>query len=289
MTDPLEPFGVALVPGRFDAPDDAWVERIHIASEDTVKIPDGRDIAISQIVLTETTDRNLPDVACPDGWKWHRLWEPYGASNVSILTRRSRFRTWPAGDPRCPYAELLTDDPVWTKNGNLRPPHYAPVVPWRDRVTGHKGMTAGAHQPLANTDRRKAAQDEAIGNTPKVFAPGRKALGPDAVRLLAADWNVTVTNAANAAEWLETFSGFTPTWLDDAPDWKRLIDFQAGGKGLVHLGTEWHRRPNTDPFDHPWSCTAWGYRIPVPTFVEPEPVLHTGPCCTTAHIGFLSI
>lgn len=285
--DPLEPFGVALVPGRFDASDTAWVEHIATAAADAIELRDGRVVRVSKIILTETTDRNLPDEACPDGWKWHRLWEPYGASNTSILTDRTRFRTWPAGDPRAPYAELLTDDPLWTAKGNLRPPYYAQVLPWRDKVTGHDGMTAAAHQPLSNTARRAVAHDEAVGNTPKVFQRGRKVLGPDAVRLLGCDWNVSVQDKANAAEWLDLFPGFSPTWLDDSPAWKRLIDFQAGGKGLVHLGTEWHRRPRSDDFDHPWSCTAWGYRLPAvtPPVDEPDPPVefHDCPLCGVTH------
>lgn len=284
--DPLEPFGVALVPGRFDAPDEAWVERIAAAAADDIKIGDGRRIPVVKIVLTETTDRNLPDQACPEGWKWHRLWEPYGASNISILTNRDRFRTWSPPHTAAPYAELLTDDTLWTAKGNLRPPYYAEVLPWCDKHTGHTGMTAGAHQPLSNTARRALAHDEAIATTPKVFRRGRDILGPDAVRLLAADWNVSVTNAVNAAEWLDTFPGFTPTWLEDSPEWKRLIDFQAGGRGLVHLGTEWHRRPHDDPFDHPWSCTAWGYRLPAlqpPDQPEPTVEFHDCPLCGFTH------
>lgn len=259
------PIGTALVPGRFDADDDTWIHHIADAADDVVELEDGTEVPVTQIVLTETTDKRLPKRACPDGWRWHRLWEPPGASNISILLRKDRWATHPTG----PYEHLLSDDKVWTKKGNPRPFHYALVVPAVDLLDqGRSMMLAGGHNPLRNTPRRVAAAREALANTKTMWAQGRTALGDEAVRLAAFDWNLSVTSKNGRAEWEAAFPGFTPSWADgDFPNWKRLIDFQAGGTGLVRLETEWHRRKNTDAFDHPWSVTAWGYatQLNVPT------------------------
>lgn len=265
-TPDVQAFASALVPGRFDASDATWIKHIARAAADSLVLDDGTVVPVTQIILTETTDRNLPDVACPDGWTWIRKWKPPGASNVSMLLRDDRWEVHPSGA----YVALATDDPVWTTKGRLRPPHYALVAPLVDLAyEGQSVLLAGEHWPLRNTARRRQAYDEAVANAEAVWGPGREALGPTAVRLWACDWNLSVVAKAGRAAWQAAFGAFTPSWAAGLPGWRRLIDWQAGGKGLTHLKTEWHQRSSADQFDHPWSVTAWAYTVPV---VAPDPI-----------------
>lgn len=242
---PHHPFTVALLPGRWDAPLKAWLERHREA----------RDKAADIIVLTEGTREPLVRefTSAVRRFFWETYHDPTpGPSNIIHTWDSARFE-----QVGLPWKVRLEDDLTFTKKGHPHPDTYAVGVALRDKAADEVLLILGAHLPLENTARRRAAKAEALATLKaRGFREGREQF-PDAARIVAADWN-RPARKASVREWFTaTFPKLTPAWVANG---RNSIDWQAGSKDLALLESRVLPRAKADPLDHHTKVTRWGWR-----------------------------
>jgi hypothetical protein len=250
---PHDPFTVGLLPGRWDAPLKAWLDRHR----------EVRDQAAQIVTLTEGTrpalvedfTRALNQIAGEGPLFWDVYHDPTpGPANIIHTWDGNRFE-----QVGIPWKVQLDTIQIWSKKGFARPNTYAVGIALRDKQADKVILLVGAHLPLENTVRRRKAKEEALAVLKdKAFDSGR-AQFPDSVRMFACDWNRRA-HKQTVRDWFKaTWPGLAASWATRAvrtqgPDWV------AAGTRLVNLESVVLPRTKGDPLDHTTKVTRWGWR-----------------------------
>jgi GH25 family lysozyme M1 (1,4-beta-N-acetylmuramidase) len=250
---PHDPFTVGLLPGRWDAPLKAWLDRHR----------EVRDQAAQIVTLTEGTrpalvedfTRALNQIAGEGPLFWEVYHDPTpGPANIIHTWDGNRFE-----QVGIPWKVQLDTIQIWSKKGFARPNTYAVGIALRDKQADKVILLVGAHLPLENTVRRRKAKEEALAVLKdKAFDSGREQF-PDSVRMFACDWNRRA-HKQTVRDWFKaTWPGLAASWATRAvrtqgPDWV------AAGNRLVNLESVVLPRVKGDPLDHTTKVTRWGWR-----------------------------
>jgi hypothetical protein len=250
---PHDPFTVGLLPGRWDAPLKAWLDRHR----------EVRDQAAQIVTLTEGTrpalvedfTRALNQIAGEGPLFWEVYHDPTpGPANIIHTWDGNRFE-----QVGIPWKVQLDTIQIWSKKGFARPNTYAVGIALRDKQADKVILLVGAHLPLENTVRRRKAKEEALAVLKdKAFDSGREQF-PDSVRMFACDWNRRA-HKQTVRDWFKaTWPGLAASWATRAvrtqgPDWV------AAGTRLVNLESVVLPRTKGDPLDHTTKVTRWGWR-----------------------------
>jgi hypothetical protein len=235
---PPERFSVGLVPGLWDAPEDAWKSAIAAAVYADAEV----------ILLTETTVDGLMQRVKPDGWAVARLDGRYGQSECSIMWDTKRRKL--VGDP---YPTVLADTQFYTGKGHLRPKVTAITVALQDRDSGDVDMFSAFHAPNGDTTAREKAHDETLAGVPDVWEKGRDRF-PDAGRVLGFDLNRDLRRKEYRDAWAEAFPRLELCWSAAGLPKRgtlgpKVYDAVAAGRGRL-VTVKAHVVANPKRMDH---------------------------------------
>lgn len=245
-------FVVALMPGRFDAPFEAWQRRFDRAV----------NMGAGVVAMTETTNvayRKNPKLVerlvLPNGWASKRYPE-VGLNNCSLAYS-------PAVWEFCESDTVqLEDEPEWSKGGQKRPETYALRVALRNKASGVVTVFVVAHLPLENTPRRRAAKAEALENMVGIAAPMRQKFGGSEATdvVLALDWNMRASDESVRDQWIKMFPGKVASWFGEKVfGWH--VDWTATNPRLELIAQVKVRRRRGDALDHPMQLFAYRRKV----------------------------